>query len=226
MGLKTTFSKAAKKLGIAAPCLAMIFLAGCGPSPQQLGDAAKDPNLHGASAITMVYKDAAPQRVLTVDGSSLKTESRYVYNGALVIKGDVPAKTEIDVSNGKLEVTGNVGNESKLDVRLPVLTHSVTDIILMPMSMSCGENCTTTYLMPMPVTRTVEDGLAHPGDKGPAVKVDGAIGNKVTVTTNGGIEAGAWGTEFKASTGYGRTLQQVLPAPPPAAAPRAPAPSS
>jgi hypothetical protein len=216
MNLKGSFSRAAKKLGLALCCLSMIFMTACGPSPQRLGDMAKDPGLHGSTSIAMVYKDAAPERVLTVDGHALKTESRYVYNGTLVIKGDVPAKTEIDVTNGKLEVTGNVGSESTIDVRLPVLTHQVTDIILMPMSMSCGENCTTTYLMPMPVTRTVEDGLAHPGDTGPAVTVDGAVGNKVKITANGGIHANTWGTEFKARTGYGRTLQQ-MPAPKPAA---------
>ena len=219
MDIRRAFSKAAKKLKIAAlPCLALVFMAGCGPAPQQLGDAAKDPALHGASSVTMVYTDAAPERVLTVDGGGLKPDSRYVYDGSLVVRGNLPANTEVDVTNGKLEVTGNVGDGSRIDVRLPVLTHTESGMILMPMTMSCGQNCTTTYLMPMPTTNTVEDGLAHPGDTEPAVKVDGVIGNKVHVTTNGGIQAAGWGTEFKAGTGYGRTLQQV--------APRAPVPSS
>jgi hypothetical protein len=213
MSLKGPFSKAAKKLGIALSGLTLAFtMTACGPSPQTLGPAATDAGLRGSTAITMVYKDAAAERVLTVDGASLKAESRYVYDGTLVVRGDIPSKTEIDVTNGKLEVTGNVGSGSTLDVRLPVLTHTEDDTILMPMTMSCGENCTTTILMPMPSTRTVEDGLAHPGDTGAAVKVDGQIGDKVTITTNGGIEASSWGTEFKAATGYGRTLQQT-PAP-------------
>ncbi len=212
MALSAAFSRAAKRLGVAFTCLSLAFLTACGPAPQHLGAGAKTPDLLGTTAITQVYTDAAPQSVLTIDGHALKAESRYVYNGTLVIKGDVPAKTEIDVTNGKLEVTGNVSSEAKIDVSLPVITHQQTDIILMPMTMSCGNNCTTTYLMPMPVTTTIEDGLAHPADTGPAVKVDGAIGNRVQVTTNGGIHAGAWGTEFKAHTGYGRTLQQV-PAP-------------
>ncbi len=212
MSLKHSFSRAAKKAGIAlSACFLAASLTGCGPSPQHLGDMAKDPGLHGATVVTMVYKDAAPEKVLTVDAHALKTDSRYVYDGSLVVKGDVPANTEIDVSNGKLEVTGNVGSGDKLDVQLPVITHDETNIVLMPMSMSCGTNCTTTYLMPMPVTSTVEDGLAHPNDPGPAVKVVGAIGNKVTINTNGGIQAGSWGTEFKARTGYGRPLQQVPP---------------
>lgn len=211
MALSAAFSRAAKRLGIAFTCLSLAFLTACGPAPQTLGSAAKDPHLHGATAVTMVYTGAAPQNVLTIEGAALKPESRYVYDGSLVIRGDVPARTEVDVANGKLEVTGNVGDESKLEVKLPVLTHEETSIILMPMTMSCGNNCTTTYLMPMPVTNTIEDGLAHPADTGPAVKVDGRIGNRVRVSTNGGIEAGGWGTEFKASTGYGRALQQVQP---------------
>jgi hypothetical protein len=210
MGLKAAFSRAARKLGLALSCLCLLFLAACGP--QHLGSQAEDPALHGTTAITQVYTDSGPENVLTVDGSHLKAGETYAYNGTLVVKGDVPAKTEIDVYNGKLEVTGNVGDKAELDVKLPVRTHEETTIMLMPMTMSCGNNCTTTYLMPMPVTSTIEDGLLHPGDYGAAVKVDGAIGNKVSVTTNGGIEAGSWGVEFHARTSYGRTLQQV-PAP-------------
>lgn len=209
MALSVAFSRAAKRLGVAFTCLSLAFLTACGPSPQTLGSGATDPSLHGTTAITQVYSDAAPQAVLTVEGSALKPDSRYVYNGPLVIHGSVPARTEVDVTNGKLQVTGAVGDDARLDVQLPVVTHDETNIVLMPMTMSCGNNCTTTYLMPMPVTSTVEDGLAHPGDTGAAVKVDGRIGNKVRVTTNGGIEAGGWGTEFKASTGYGRSLQQT-----------------
>ena len=211
MALSVAFSRAAKRLGVAFTCLSLAFLAACGPSPQMLGSAAKDPNLHGTTAITQVYSDAAPQTVLTVEGTALKPDSRYVYNGPLVIHGSVPARTEVDVTNGKLQVTGNVGDQAQLDVKLPVLTHDETSIILMPMSMSCGNNCTTTYLMPMPVTNTIEDGLAHAGDTGAAVRVGGRIGNKVQVSTNGGIQAGGWGTEFRVHTGYGRGLQQMRP---------------
>jgi len=225
MALKQAFTRAAKKLGIAATCLSLAFLAGCGPTPQHLGADAKDPNLHGTTAITQVYTDAPQQSVLTIDGHALKTDSRYTYNGTLVIKGDVPAKTEIDVSNGKLFVTGNVGSEATLDVKMPVRTHDETSIMLMPIVTSCGNNCTTTMLMPMPVTNTIEDGLVHAGDTAPAVKVDGTIGNKVQVSTNGGIQAAGWGTEFRAATGYGGKLQQVIPATPRPAAP-APMPAS
>lgn len=70
-------------------------------------------------------------------------------------------------------------------------------------------------------TRTVVDGLAYPDDHHPAVKVDGAIGNGVTIRANGGIEAAAWGTKLDATTEYGRSLQQV-----PAPAVRPPQPSS
>lgn len=208
MSLRSSFAKAAKKFVTGLVILSTVFLAACGYPTHHLGT---EQGLQGQTQMEEVYTDAAPQPVLIVQGSQLRPENHYVYNGSLRIEGDVPAHTEVEVTNGKLQITGNVGDESAIETRLPVNTHQETHIVLIPIMHSTGKSFYTT-LMPVPQTSTIEDGLTHPADTGPAVTIDGQAGNKVEVTTNGGIRAGGWGTEFRAKTGYGRQLEQT-PAP-------------
>ncbi|TAL39741.1 MAG: hypothetical protein EPN97_01925 [Alphaproteobacteria bacterium] len=211
MGIRDAFRRASKRIGIALCCLSMVFLAACGYPGHQLG---QDPGLQGTTVVEAMFDGAAAQKHLTIDGASLQSKNAYSYSGPVTIRGDVPANTEISIENGRLEVTGNVGAETKIDVQMPVRTHQ--ESYTYTTFMMVGK-----VMMPMVHTghRTVIDGLAFPGDTHPAVKVDGTIGNKVTIRANGGIEAGGWGTELKVETGYGRTLQQVP-------APRSPGPSS
>jgi hypothetical protein len=204
MSLSSIFHRASRKIGLGLCALTLAFtMAGCGYPAHELG---QDPTVPVSTMTEVMFQGAGAQAHATVDGASLQSKNAYNYTGSVTIRGDVPANTEINVEGGRLEITGNVGDGAKLTVHMPVHTHS--------------ESYTyTTFMMVgkvmIPMTHTgthdVEDGLAFPQDQHAAVKVGGAIGNKVTVSANGGIEAGAWGTEFKAETGWGRTLQQVLP---------------
>jgi hypothetical protein len=204
MGIREAFRRASKRIGIALCCLSMIFMAACGYPGHQLG---QDPGLQGTTVVESMFDGASAQKHLIIEGASLQSRNAYSYSGPVTIRGDVPAQTEISIENGRLEVTGNIGAETKIDVKMPVRTHQET--YTYTTFMMVGK-----VMMPMVHTghRTVVDGLAFPNDAHPAVKVDGAIGDKVTIKANGGIEAAAWGKELKAETGYGRTLQQV-PAP-------------
>ena len=202
MTLSGTFTKAAKKAVMGAVLLSTVFLSACGYPSHQLG---QEQGLQGSVAVEQMYDGAAPSNHLTVDGAQLQPKNHYDYDGgALTIRGSVPAQTEINVPNGRLEVTGNVGDKSEISANLPVLTHQQSYTY-------------TTFMMVGKVmipqvhtgTRTIEDDLAFPDDTHPGVQVNGSIGNKVQVSTNGGIQAGYWGTEFRVQTGYGRTLQQV-----------------
>lgn len=219
MNLRTAFARAAKKATIGMCILATLFMAACGYPTHQLG---QEEGLRGETRIEQTYSDGTRENVLVIQGSQLQGENHYVHNGTLRIEGSIPARTAVEVRGGKLEVNGNVGDEAQLEARLPVNTHQETHIVLMPMFISNGKTTSVMYI-PTPVTSTVEDGLTHPADTGPAISVSGQIGNNVKATTNGGIRASGWGTEFRAKTGYGRTLQQA-PAPAVSASARAPAP--
>lgn len=194
--------------------LTVAFLASCGYPSHRLGaDADKDePQLRGTEKIEMVFNGAGAQKHLIIDGSVLQSKNEYVYEGSLTVNGNVPRESRIIVHNGKLEIKGNVGSKSEIEVDLPVRTHTETDIVLMPIYHSNGNGGGYTTLVPMPVTRTAIDGLLYANDISPALKVDGAIGDTVSVTTNAGVEAKEWGTVFKCETGWGRALVKTNPA--------------
>lgn len=217
MGLMRTFNRAGKKLAVALSCLSFVALAGCGPSPQQLGNAATDPGLHGTTVSEQVFQGGPQMPHVTVNASALQSGHKYVFEGALTVKGNLPDKTIVEVDNGRLTVDGNVGNQDEIDVKMPVKTHDETSIILMPMMIG-----KTMTMMPMPVTNTYIDGPLYPADHAPAVTVTGHIGDKVTVTTNGKVQAESWGTEFNVKADYGAKPQQVAPVQTPR--PAAPAP--
>jgi hypothetical protein len=204
MSLKEVFHRVARKAGLGLCALTLAFTAGCGYPSHQLG---QDPAVPATAVTESMFDGAAAQQHVFIDGASLQAKNNYTYDGPVTVRGNVPANTEIKIENGRLEVTGNVGSGSTIDVQMPVNSHDETYHY-------------TTFMMvgkvmiPMMQTghRTIIDGLAFPNDQHAAVRVAGAIGDNVTIHTNGGIQAGAWGTELKVETGYGRNLQQV-PAP-------------
>lgn len=209
MGLRKSFARVAKKAATGLCVLSLCFLAACGYPSHQMG---AEVGLEGNVKVEQMFEGAKAQNHLTIDGTALQSENHYLYTGSVTINGDIPAHTEVTIRDGRLHVTGNVGDDSEIDVKLPEQTHQET-----------YRYSTIIMVGKVPVTqwhtghRTVVDGLAYPGDTSPAVQVDGAIGNGVTVTTNGGIEAGSWGTDFKAKTDNGRELVQTQRAAPSAA---------
>jgi hypothetical protein len=207
MGLKRTFNRAGRTLAAALACLSLGMLAGCGPAPEQLGTGAAKAGLQGTTVSEQVFQGGPQMPHATVDAAALQTGHKYVFDGALSIRGNLPAGTIVEVTHGRLDISGNVGNESRLDVEMPVVSHDEDSII--PVMTSCGKGCMTTIMMP--VTNTVIDGLKYPGDHTPAVTVHGTIGDNVTITTNGGVHAGGWGMHFNVKADYGADTQQVKP---------------
>lgn len=188
--------------------LTIAFLASCGYPSHRLGAEADkdDPQLKGTEKMEVMFNGASAQKHLTIDGTALKSKNEYVYDGSVTINGDVPRESRIIVHGGKLDVTGNVGSQSEINVDLPVRTHQETHIVLVPIYHSMGKYGGYTTLVPMPVTNTITDGLLYEADNGPALKVNGTVGDTVTVATNAGVEAKDWGVMFKCKTDWGRPL--------------------
>src|SRR5690606_16402895 len=76
----------------------------------------------GQSSYSQVFNGAAAQKICTVDGTELLPNTRYSFEGGLVINGEVPANVVIVANNGKLVVNGNVSDSAKLVGKVPVET--------------------------------------------------------------------------------------------------------
>ncbi len=167
-------------------CLAFAAALGC---TQTLGPQASSPELKGRVANEEVFRGAGLSEHLYIDGAHLKEGKDYEYTGTLTVNGDIPAKASIHVTNGKLEVTGDVGSNAKLTADLPVNTHQ--------------EEYYYTTLIPagqsfIPVMQvgytTVIDGLKYPDDPSPAITVKGNIGNKTDIKASygGNVKVGCY----------------------------------
>lgn len=199
-----------KAAALTATSLSLAFLAACGQPANKLGNDAKDPVLRGDVAAEQVFTGGPTNTPhTTIDGAALRAGQRYVVEGALTISGDVPERTTIEVNNGRLAITGDVGNQSRIDVQLPVLSHNETTMILIPMTTSCGQNCTTTTMIMSPVTTAVIDGLRYPADTRPAVTIGGVIGTDATINSNGRTVAAGWDATLKIKADHGASRQHV-----------------
>ncbi len=176
-----------------APLAAAFSLTACGDPTRDLGPAAEDAGLRGTTTAEQVFTGGPSNTAhTTIAGDALVSGGRYRINGTLTILGNLPEDVRIDVNNGKLTVTGDVGAESRIDVQLPVLSHTDSVTVLMPVPMSCGQNCTTTTMLPQTSYHTVIDGFQYPDDTGPALRVDGRIGENVRIHSNGNVVASGW----------------------------------
>lgn len=218
MSVIPSFATARKAAAITATSLSLAFLAACGQPANKLGNDARDPVLRGDVTAEQVFTGGpANTPHTTIDGAALRAGQRYVVEGALTINGNVPERATIEVNNGRLAVTGDVGNQSRIDVQLPIITHDETSMMLMPMTTSCGQNCTMTTMMMMPVTSTIIDGLRYPDDARPAVTIGGVIGTDTTISSNGRTVAAGWDATLKIKAEHGARRQQVGVATPPRA---------
>lgn len=116
MGIRQAFGKVAKKIGAGLCILSLAFMAACGYPSHQLGTS---PGLQGATAAEVMFEGAEAQNHLTIDATALQPKNHYRYEGSVTIRGSVPENTEITVTNGRLEVTGNVGSGSGIAVTMP-----------------------------------------------------------------------------------------------------------
>ncbi len=205
-----------KTAAITATSLSLAFLAACGQPANKLGNDARDPALRGDVAAEQVFTGGPVNTPhTTIDGAALRAGQRYVIDGALTINGNVPERTTIEVNNGRLAITGDVGAQSRIDVQLPIVTHDETTMMLIPMTMSCGQNCTTTTMIMSPVTSTIIDGLKYPADTRPAVTIGGVVGADTTISSNGRTVAAGWDATLKIKADHGARRQQVGIATPP-----------
>ena len=216
MSLTPSFNRVRKTMAVAATSLSLAFLAGCGQPANKIGGDARDQSLRGSTTAEQVFTGGPTNSPhTTIDGVVLRAGQRYVVDGTLTINGNVPDRTTIEVNNGRLTVTGDVGNQSRIDVQLPIITHDETTTMLMPMTTSCGQNCTMTTMMVMPVTNTIIDGLKYPNDTRPAVTIGGVIGTETSISSNGRTVATGWDATLRVQASHGARRNQVGVATPP-----------
>ena len=176
------------------------FLTGCQSSLTIEPPTKEGKGIDGVSCTyAPVFNGAAAQGIAcVVEGAKLIAGRSYDFGGALlVVRGDVPKEVHIDAGRAKVFVDGNLSEGVRIDASRP--ENYRTDMILMPMPMSCGQNCTTIMLMPMPVTSST--GFTYPNDTDPTMVVTGHIGQEVSFRGNGtytvaNSNAGAYSQNF------------------------------
>lgn len=209
MSISSHFPTARKRLAMGITSLSLAFLAACGQPAAKLGDAAETPDLRGSTVTETVFAGGTADRHTTIDATALKSGQHYAITGTLTINGDLPEKTKLDVINGTLTINGDVGAHSRLNVQLPIVTHSETHIMPMTIVSSCGRNCMTTRVTMIPVTSTVIDGLRYPRDPHPAVTITGNVHDDVRITSNGHTVAGGWNNTIEVYADHGASRAQV-----------------
>lgn len=126
-------------------------------------------------------------KICTVDGENLKAGASYHFNnGALVIKGDVPKRTNITVNFGKLFVYGDVGKNAVLSASVPVKTHD-EEYEGFCLKGTATINKTTPVPSFCTKVRPVFDAFAYPSDNVPALAVHGKAEKGVMLSSNRGI---------------------------------------
>lgn len=176
------------------------FLTGCQHSQTIEPPDNKGKGIDGVSCVYKpVFNGAATQGVACIiDGAKLTAGKAYDFGGALlVVRGDVPEKVRINAGRAKVFIEGNVGAGVQIEASRP--ENYATEIILMPMPMSCGQNCMTIMLMPVP--NTYSTGFTYPADADPTMVVSGHIGAEVSFRGNGtytvaNSNAGAYSQNF------------------------------
>lgn len=157
-------------------------LAGCGKT---IGPKAETPDLRGETSITQVFNGGPQGNMTRISGAALQAKESYQASGKIIIEGDVPAKSSIDVDAGKLLVTGNVGDGASIHVSQPIKTHNENypdfcygyDFMAGKFKYSYKfSGC----------DHTVVDGLKY-NDAEAAVEIKGNIGKDVKISTPGKI---------------------------------------
>lgn len=192
--------KNVSKFGVVA-VFASVVSGCCGQ--QDIGTLAEDPNLRGELQTVPLTENAPNVVKAVVKGSALKSGSSYrMKEGILVIEGNIPPNTSVAVDNGRIEVTGNVGDKVELLAHMPERTHS--------------ESYTYTDMMPagdgmvIPITQIkthyVPDGLKYKSDdKG--IDIHGSVGKDVKIESNAGVHvSGAVQFPTNIESGWGKVV--------------------
>lgn len=164
---------------------AALLLVGCSKT-EQLGPDADDGSvLHGQVTQAEVFSGVSGHST-TISAKHLKEGYNYYASGMLIIEGNVPKETKITVTDGKLKVTGSIGEGSVLRVTQPVVTHESAPY-------SCYKYgydfLSGKFEYSMKINRcrdTVVDGLKY-NDPAPAIEVQGKIAGDVVIATQGRV---------------------------------------
>jgi hypothetical protein len=174
-----------KKGLLAKGALLLAFaaaLTGCG---SQIGPNAKDASLRGETSQTQVFNGGPMGNDTHIQGSALKAGESYDATGRLTIEGSIPDKASITV-DGKLIVTGDVGNGVNITVNQPIRTHTEYHTgYCYGYDYSSGK-FEYSYKMTPRCSSTVTDGLEY-NDSEAAVNIKGHFGTNTDIRTPGPI---------------------------------------
>ncbi|MBU0800263.1 MAG: hypothetical protein KKA05_04595 [Alphaproteobacteria bacterium] len=130
----------------------------------------------GQSSYSQVFNGAAEQKICTVDGTELQPDTNYIFEGGLIINGEVPANVSIVANNGKLIVNGNVNDSTELVAEVPVETSTYTTSSRIGM----GPMHSTS-------THTRFEGYTYESDTGPSLIINGDVQSGAFLFSNHGI---------------------------------------
>lgn len=180
--------------------LTMTFsaLAACS---EGIGADAETQELRGDISSAPLVDGATNVDVVTLNASALRSgESYKMSQGVLVINGDVPAKTKINVGMGRIIVNGNVGTGAKVSAWMPEDTHSETYTCMMynaALKMSTASVC----------SRTVRDNLTFASDPTSGVIVSGNVAADATIQSNAGVQAQCVDETSRLGTDWSRPVR-------------------
>ncbi len=152
-----------------------------------IGPTADKEALKGDTQTEVVFTGGPEQPHTTLSARFLEAGKHYRVEGKLTINGDIPEKTTISVRNGELVVNGNVGAGSKLNVDVPVVTH--TDSWTGPgycYGLGFDGKIGFRYSAFCNHSETVLDGLKY-NDPDAAITVTGRAADDVKFSTHGAV---------------------------------------
>lgn len=179
-----------------ASCVVAFGLAGCSDPVTELCSTDAPEGLNRAPHLSIIYNGSAePHPVCEVNGSALQEGHKYSFpQGLLIINGDVPARSALRVGSGRIVISGDVGESSRVDATLPETFRTRTQIVMMPVPTGNGIS-----MQPRPQTQRIFDGFAYPDDLNPSVKIEGYVERNAVISGNRSVEINAADPSVKVS---------------------------
>ena len=130
---------------IAVAAVSFLALMGCQSREALCNDAPDAEAIIGTQTIGRVFNDLTPyNRVCTVQSSALREGGHYSFrDGLLVINGDTPAGSNIEVMRGRIELNGDMGDRSELSAYVPEYRHNEAYRYYCPSMISTGKSFIT-----------------------------------------------------------------------------------